>query len=147
MLDDLGAIERHIEEEPQRRDGGVDLWRTRAARRQMQPKAAHVFRLSRVGRAAEERRKTLDPLNVVVLRLRREIANRHVFDHAPAQRANALIGHGILLSEPRLLTPRSSDRSIRPVTVWPLPCRRRKRPTARAVSFIDPERTSERGRA
>ena len=74
MLDDLGAIERHIEEEPQRRDGGVDLWRTRAARRQMQPKAAHVFRLSRVGRAAEERRKTLDPLNVVVLRLRREIA-------------------------------------------------------------------------
>jgi len=105
MLDDLGAIERHIEEEPQRRDGGVDLWRTRAARRQMQPKATHVFRLSRVGRAAEERRKTLDPLNVVVLRLRREIANRHVFDHAPAQRANALIGHGILLSEPRLLTP------------------------------------------
>jgi hypothetical protein len=57
-------------------------------------------------------------------------ANRHVFDHAPAQRANALIGHGILLSEPRLLIPRSSDRSIRPVTVWLLPCQRRKRPTA-----------------
>ena len=30
----------------------------------------------------------------------------------------------ILLSEPRLLTPRSSDRSIRPVSVWLLPCRR-----------------------
>ncbi|MGA8292515.1 MAG: hypothetical protein WB820_08410, partial [Rhodoplanes sp.] len=35
------------------------------------------------------------------------------------QRADALIGHGILLSEPRLLTPRSSDRSIRPVTTLP----------------------------
>jgi hypothetical protein len=30
-----------------------------------------------------QRRKTLDPLNVVVLRLRREIATVMIFDHAP----------------------------------------------------------------
>jgi class 3 adenylate cyclase len=44
-----------------------------------------------------------------------ENPDRHVFNHAPTQRADALIGHGILLSEPRLLTPRSSDRTTRPV--------------------------------
>jgi len=49
------------------------------------------------------------------IHLRHEIAHRHVFNHAPAQRADALIGHGILLSEQRLLTPRSSDRTTRPV--------------------------------
>ncbi|WP_051383567.1 hypothetical protein [Bradyrhizobium sp. WSM3983] len=42
MLGEVGAIQRHIEEEPQRQDGGVDLWRAGAARCQMQPKAAHL---------------------------------------------------------------------------------------------------------
>ena len=32
--------------------------------------------------------------HVVVLGLRSEFANRHVFDHAPAQRADGLLGHG-----------------------------------------------------
>ena len=54
-----------------------------------------------------------------MLRLRRELADCHVLDHALAQRADALIDHGILLSEPRLLTPRSSDRASRPVTAIP----------------------------
>jgi hypothetical protein len=71
-----------------------DLWSAGAARRQMQPKAAHVFRFSRVRRADEERRKILDPLYIVVLGLRRELADRHVFDHAPAQRAHRLVGEG-----------------------------------------------------
>jgi hypothetical protein len=93
VLGKLGAIERHIEEEPQRRDGGVDLWRASAARRQMQPKAAHVLRLGQVGRAAEKRREVLDPLHVVMLGFWREFADRHVFDHASAQRADGLIGH------------------------------------------------------
>src|SRR4029077_4194304 len=53
--------------------------------------------------------------NVIGLRLRHEIAHRHVFNHAPAQRADALVGHGILLSEPKLLTPRSSDRTTRAI--------------------------------
>src|SRR5437899_12891087 len=29
-----------------------------------------------------------------MLGLRRELADRHVFDHAPAQRAHRLVGHG-----------------------------------------------------
>ena len=35
---------------------------------------------------------TQDPLHVVMLRLRRQFADRHVFDHAPAQRADGLVG-------------------------------------------------------
>src|SRR5215468_3124106 len=38
--------------------------------------------------------EVLDPLHVVVLGLRCEFANRHVFNHAPAQRADGLFGHG-----------------------------------------------------
>jgi hypothetical protein len=33
-------------------------------------------------------------VHVVVLGLRREFADRHVFDHAPAQRAHCLVGQG-----------------------------------------------------
>src|SRR3979490_820083 len=60
----------------------------------MQSKAAHLFRFGRVGRAAEERREVLDPLHVVMLGLRRQLADRHIFDHAPAERADGLVGHG-----------------------------------------------------
>src|SRR5271169_6562976 len=52
----------------------------------------------------------------LVLGLQRELADRHVLDHSPPQRADALITHGILLSELRLLTSSSSDRTPRPVT-------------------------------
>src|SRR4029077_16963591 len=86
--------------------------------RQMQQVASDIFPGRSIGRAPKKNGKALDPPNVIGLCLDHEIADRHVFDHAPAQRADALIGHGILLSEPRLLTPRSSDRSIRPVSVW-----------------------------
>src|SRR6202140_5917473 len=41
----------------------------------------------------EESGELLDPLYVVMLGLRRELADRHVFDHAPPQRAFGLIGH------------------------------------------------------
>jgi hypothetical protein len=41
MLRDVGSIERHIEEEPQRRHGAVDLWRARTARCQMQLAGAY----------------------------------------------------------------------------------------------------------
>jgi hypothetical protein len=40
------------------------------------------------------RREVSDPLHVVMLGLRRELADRHVFDHAPPQRAHGLVGHG-----------------------------------------------------
>src|SRR5215469_15433740 len=60
----------------------------------MQPKAAHVLRFGRAGRAAKESGEILDPLHVVMLGLRCELADRHVFDHAPTQRADSLLGHG-----------------------------------------------------
>src|SRR6266853_6894911 len=37
--------------------------------------------------------KVLDPLHVLMMGDWSEIANRHVFDHAPAQRADGLVGH------------------------------------------------------
>src|SRR5215469_10577845 len=48
-----------------------------------------------------------------MLGLRRELADRHVFDHAPAQRAHRLVGHGgaPVLSEVGA-TPRSQDRTL-----------------------------------
>ena len=57
----------------------------------MQPKGAHFLRLGSVGGSAEERREVLDPLHVVMLGFWRELADRHVFDHAPTQRADGLI--------------------------------------------------------
>src|SRR6266849_6404291 len=94
VLGEVGAIKRHLEEEPQRRDGGIDLGCARPARRQMQSKAPYVLRLGRGRRAAKERGEVLDPLHVVMLGLRCELADRHVFDHAPTQRADGLLGHG-----------------------------------------------------
>src|SRR6516165_10180285 len=78
----------------------------------MQSKAAHVLRLGRAGRAAKEGGEVLDPLHVVMLGLRRELADRHVFDHAPTQRADGLLGHrdAPVLSEV-VETPRSQDRA------------------------------------
>src|ERR1035441_8556993 len=55
--------------------------------------AAHVFEARGIGRAAEESSEVLDPLHVVMLGFRRELADRHVFDHAFPSRAYGLIGH------------------------------------------------------
>jgi hypothetical protein len=143
MPDDIGAIERHIEEEPQRRTGAVDRSRAGSARCQMQQIAADIFSARTSGRAPKKNGKVLDAPNVIGLRLGHEIADRHVFDHAPTQRADALIGHGILLSVSRLLTP--DLQTGRPVPLprsrqlQPPPCAQRS--TAPAVSFNDPKRT------
>ena len=94
VLQDIVPLERDPEEEPQRRDALVEGRHADAARGQMQLIAAHVLEARRVGRSAKERREVLDPLHVVMLGLRRELADRHVFDHAPAQRAHRLVGHG-----------------------------------------------------
>src|SRR6267142_1928541 len=57
-----------------------------------------------------------------MLGLRREFADRHVFDHAPAQRAHGLVGHGDapVLSE-RLLAPHLQDRTPRPASILTTP--------------------------
>src|SRR5919198_2275221 len=94
VLDNLVAPERDPKEEPQRRDGLVDGRHANAARRQMQLVAAHVLEARRIRRSPEKRSEVLDPLHVVMLGLRCELADRHVFDHAPAQRAYCLVGHG-----------------------------------------------------
>jgi hypothetical protein len=64
------------------------------ARCQMQLIAANILPAGSCGRSTEKRREVLDPLHVVMLGLCCELADRHVFDHAPAQRANNLVGHG-----------------------------------------------------
>src|SRR5580693_3644182 len=112
MLDDLGAPERDLKEEPQRRDGLIDCRHADATLRQMQLVAAHVLETRRIRRSSEKRREVLDPLHIVMPGLRRELADRHVFDHAPAQRAHCLIGHGDapVLSEV-VATPQSQDRT------------------------------------
>src|SRR5437773_5354495 len=56
-----------------------------------------------------------------MLGLRRELADRHVFDHAPPQWAHGLVGHGDapVLSEV-VETPRSQDRTPRCAIPSPL---------------------------
>src|SRR6516162_3944473 len=121
MLGEVGAIERHLEEEPQRRDGAVDLRRACTARRQMQSKTAHVLRLRRVGRPTKKGGKVLDPLHVVMLGFRSEFADRHVFDHAPTQRADSLLGHGDAPVLSEVVAPRSQDRTPRPAMLLAVP--------------------------
>src|SRR6202045_1419015 len=72
------------------------------------------IRLGRVRRAAEERGELLDPLHVVMLRFPCELADRHVFDHAPTQRADSLLGHGDAPVLMEVANPSSQDRTPRP---------------------------------
>src|SRR5207344_1875151 len=145
MSNNLWTIERDVEQKPQRRASAVDGSRAHSARCQMQQVASDIFPGRSIGRAPKKNGKVLDAPNVISLCLCHEIADRHVFNHAPPQRADALIGHGILLSEPRLLTldlqtgrrvPLSRFRQPRAP-----PCA--KRSTARAVSFTGTSRTSQ----
>jgi hypothetical protein len=94
VLDDVVALEGDPEKEPQRRDGLIEGRHADALGSKMQLIAAHVLEACRIGRAAEECGEVLDSLHVVMLGLRRELADRHVFDHAPPQRAHGLLGHG-----------------------------------------------------
>src|SRR5579864_9075758 len=62
----------------------------------MQLIGAHIFQPEPVGRAAEVAAELGDRVDVGLLRRRGEIADSHVLDHAPAQRAD--FGHRKLLS-------------------------------------------------
>jgi hypothetical protein len=81
---DVGLAQRHHEQEPQRRQAVIDGWHARAARHQMQLIATHVLEARRVRRRAEKGAEVLDGADVAFLRPRGELADRHVFDHAPA---------------------------------------------------------------
>ncbi len=88
------------------------------------------------------------------LDLQHDPADHHVLKHAPAQCADAHIGHGMLPSEPRLCRHVNHAKldSTHPTPRPPQPkspaCEQRS--TARAVSFVDPtwyprDPRSERG--
>jgi len=64
----------------------------------MQLEKAKIFRPGRIRRAAEKSCKCLDVSDIVIARLLDEIAHRHVFDHALAQRADGHLAHWELLS-------------------------------------------------
>ena len=98
----------------------------------MQQVASDVFPGCSIGRAPEINGKVPDPPDVIGLCLGHEIADRHVFDHAPPQRAHGLVGHGDapVLSEV-VETPRSQDRTTRCAIL--LAVSRAAVPTARAV--------------
>ena len=70
----------------------------------MQLIAAQILDARRVRRSPEESAEALDGADVAFLRPRRELAHRHIFDHAPAQRTDGCFGHG-MLPEVGLNTP------------------------------------------
>ena len=93
MTDKVGAFERHVEEKPQRGDGGVDGPCADLLLRHVQLKAAKVLARRRVRRPAEEGREGPDVPDVILPHLLLEPARRHVVDHALAKRADGLLEH------------------------------------------------------
>src|SRR5713101_8623811 len=96
-------------------------------------------------------RKAVNVLpDIVVVRLLDEVAHRHVFDHAPAQRADGLLAHwGAPVLRLECLNPSILKTERPPVTCARSKsyCGRRNRPTAppappaEAGSFFDPFET------
>src|ERR1700751_6103306 len=62
----------------------------------MQLVPAQILEARLVRRAAEEGAEPLDGADVAVLGPLRELADRHILDHASAQRADGCLGHGSL---------------------------------------------------
>src|SRR5437763_9045308 len=81
----------------------------------MQLETAKILSRGRIRRTAEEGCERPDVADIVVSRLLDEVAHGHVFDHAPAQRADGLLTHrGAPVLRWRLLTPRSSRQAPGP---------------------------------
>src|SRR3974377_651984 len=64
-----------------------------------------------VGRPAQEIGKLFDVVDILVVRLGAEPAERHVLDHSPAGRTDGLVGQRGLLSWGPSSAPRSQDRT------------------------------------
>src|SRR5258708_8495600 len=117
----------------------------------MQLKAAKILGRGRIRRAPEEGCERPDVPDIFVARILDEVAHAHVFDHAPAQRADGLLTHrGAPVLRWRLLTPLSSRRDARPVTLSCSPRHsigatgsgpRAPRAPAQAGSFIGRDRS------
>ena len=84
----IRPVERHREEEAQRRDRAVDARRLHAALRLVQLEETQVFRCRRVGRPADKGRECSDVSHIVAARVLVEAAHGHVFDHARPQWAD-----------------------------------------------------------
>src|SRR5258708_2450745 len=82
--------------------GRVHAGNAEAAGREAELIAADVFDGCPVGRVSKERGEVLDGADVARLSFWPELADGHIFDHAPAQWADGSVGHGGLLSWVRL---------------------------------------------
>src|SRR5262245_15947206 len=93
MARHLRPIERHPEEETQRRDRTVHDRRLGACGALVHLEPAQVLRRRRGRRAAEKLRKGLDGADVVALGGGAKLADRHVLGHALPQRADGRLAH------------------------------------------------------
>ena len=90
-LGDLRHPERHAVEEPQRRHRLVEARPCHALRREVDLIGANVLQRQRLRGSAEEPAELRHRVDVGSLRRRREVADRHVLDHAATKRAG--LGH------------------------------------------------------
>src|SRR5262249_10198516 len=102
----IRPIERHSEEEAQRRNRPVHGRWPHAGPPLMQLETAKILSRRRIGRAAEKGCESLDLTDIVVAGLLAEIAHAHVFDHWQAQWTDGLLAHrGAPVLRWRLFTP------------------------------------------
>ncbi len=99
---DLGLPEGDAVEEPQRANRLIERRPGDAVRHQMDLKGTHIFEVQPLRRAAEIPAELRHRMHVGSLRCRRQIADRHILDHAATQRAH--LGHRGLLSVDRAST-------------------------------------------
>jgi hypothetical protein len=92
----LAASEGDLEEELQGGDCCVHASAANTALDQIELEATQILRRGRRRRTLEKAVEALDPAQIPALGLRRELAQRHILDHALTQRADGRIvtGHG-----------------------------------------------------
>jgi ABC-2 type transport system ATP-binding protein len=84
----FALLERHGEEEAQRRNGAVDGGRLHPALALVNLKPANILGRRRIRRPSKEGREAANKANILVLRIRSQAAHRHIFEHALPQRAD-----------------------------------------------------------
>ena len=87
----IGALQRHAEQEAQRRYRSVDRAFTDTALALVKLEAPHVLGGRGVGRPGKEAREGADVTDIVVLRARAHAAHRHVVEHALTKRGNGSV--------------------------------------------------------
>jgi hypothetical protein len=103
----IALAEGHAVEEPQRADRLVDVGPRSLLRDQMQLVGAHGLQAQPIRRTVEMAAEPGDRVDVGLLGRRGEIADHHVVDHPPTQRADR--SHRKLLSEGWVGQPAASQ--------------------------------------